>query len=187
MKLIVGLGNPGKKYEKTRHNCGFMAIDCYAKENNLQFKEKFNGLYSEQLINNQKVIFLKPQTFMNSSGDCVSKFVNYYNIDIEDILIIYDDINFDVGTYKIRRKGSAGGHNGLNNIIQNLKTEDIKRIKIGISKNTIPLIDYVLQKFSEEDYNKINNILKDVNHIIDDFISHDIDYLMEKYNGMKDE
>ena len=185
MRLVVGLGNPGLEYNKTRHNVGFMFLDYMGYL--FKLNKKFNALEYETIINNESVMIIKPLSFMNLSGDCVSKFVNYYNIDIEDILIIYDDINFDVGTYKIRRKGSAGGHNGLNNIIQNLQTEDIKRIKIGISKNTIPLIDYVLQKFSEEDYNKINNILKDVNRIIDDFISHDIDYLMEKYNGMKDE
>ena len=151
MKLIVGLGNPGKKYEKTRHNIGFMAIDFYAKKNNLEFQKKFNGLYFEQIINNEKVIFVKPQTYMNLSGNCVREFVNFYNIDLSDILVIYDDYNFEVGTFRIRRDGSAGGHNGIKNIIENLKSENIKRVRVGISKNLIPLEDYVLQKFSKED------------------------------------
>ena len=184
MKLIIGLGNPGKKYEKTRHNCGFMAIDFYAAKNNLEFKNKFEGLFSETTINNEKIIFLKPQTFMNLSGNCVSKFVNYYHINIEDILIIYDDVDFEVGTFKIKRNGSAGGHNGIKNIIECLNTEEIKRIRIGISKNSIPLIDYVLQKFSKEDYDKVSSILPNISDAIDDFIKYDIDTLMMKYNGL---
>ena len=106
MKLIVGLGNPGKEYENTRHNCGFRAIDFYATKNNLNFKNKFNGEYCENRINNEKIILLKPQTFMNLSGDCVVKFVNYYNLKIEDILIIYDDVDFEVGKFKIKRRKS---------------------------------------------------------------------------------
>ena len=182
MKLIIGLGNPGKKYEKTRHNTGFMAIDFYATKNNLEFKNKFNGLYSEQIINNEKVLFLKPQTYMNLSGNCVRDFVNYFNIELSDILVIYDDYNFDVGTFRIRRDGSDGGHNGIKNIIENLKSENIKRVRIGISKNDIPLIDYVLQKFSEEDYKKINELLPTISDIINDFCYLSIDDLMQKYN-----
>ena len=182
MKLIVGLGNPGKRYEKTRHNCGFMAIDFYAAKNNLEFKNKFNGLYAEQIINNEKILFLKPQTYMNLSGNCVRDFVNFYNIELDDILIIYDDYNFDVGTFRIRRDGSDGGHNGIKNIIENLKNENIKRVRIGISKNTIPLEDYVLQKFSNEDYKKVCDILPTISDIINDFCYISIDELMQKYN-----
>ena len=182
MKLIIGLGNPGKKYEKTRHNTGFMAIDFYAQKNNLEFKKKFNGLYSEQIINNEKVLFLKPQTYMNLSGNCVREFVNYFNIELSDILVIYDDYNFDVGTFRIRRDGSDGGHNGIKNIIENLKSENIKRVRIGISKNDISLIDYVLQKFSEEDYKIINELLPTISDIINDFCYLSIDELMQKYN-----
>ena len=116
MILIVGLGNPGLRYENTRHNCGFMAIDYYAKKNNLIFKKKFNGEFAEQTINNEKIIFLKPQTFMNLSGECVIKYMNFYNIDLDNLYVIYDDIDFEIGTYKIKRDGSSGGHNGNNNI-----------------------------------------------------------------------
>ena len=187
MKLIVGLGNPGKQYEKTRHNTGFMAIDFYAAKNNLEFKSKFNGLYAEQIINNEKVLFLKPQTFMNNSGECVIKFVNYFNIDIEDILVIYDDVDFEVGTFRIRRNGTGGRHNGIKNVIQNLKTENIKRVRIGISKNEIPLMDYVLSKFSKEDMEKLESILPTIAEIIYDFPSMSIDDLMQKYNRNKNE
>ena len=110
MKLVVGLGNPGKQYEKTRHNCGFMAIDYYANKNDLKFKKKFNGLYAETLINGNKLILLKPQTYMNLSGFCVKKFVDFYNIDLNDILVIYDDKDFETGTFKIKRDGSSAGH-----------------------------------------------------------------------------
>jgi PTH1 family peptidyl-tRNA hydrolase len=127
MKLIVGLGNPEKKYENTRHNCGFRAIDFYAAKNNLVFKNKYNSLYSEQIINNEKVIFVKPQTYMNLSGNAVRQFVKFYNLDIKDLLIIYDDVDFEIGTFKIKRGGSSGGHNGMNNIIDNLHTNDIQR------------------------------------------------------------
>ena len=183
MILIVGLGNPGIRYKNTRHNCGFMAIDYYAKNNNLVFKNKFNGEYAEQTINNEKVIFLKPQTYMNLSGECVSKYINFFHIDLKDVYIIYDDVDFEIGTFKIKRNGSSGGHNGINNIISLLKTEEIKRIRIGISKNDIPLIDYVLKKLSKEEKEKIDSIMPKIAQVIGDIPYHDIDYLMEKYNG----
>lgn len=182
MKLVVGLGNPGKQYEKTRHNCGFRAIDFYATKNNLTFKNKFNSLYIENVVNNEKIILVKPQTFMNLSGSAVKKFVDFYNIDLEDLIIIYDDIDFKTGIFKIKRNGSSGGHNGVKNIIDNLKTEEIQRIRIGISKNEIPLIDYVLGKFSKEDNKIIDSILPIISDVIDDFSNKNIDKLMEKYN-----
>ena len=182
MKLVVGLGNPEKKYEFTRHNCGFRAIDYYASKNNLSFKSKFNGHYAETIVNNTKLILLKPQTYMNLSGESVIKFVNYYNINIEDILVIYDDVDFEVGKFKLRRGGSSGGHNGINNIIDLLKTQNISRLRMGISKNNIPLMDYVLGKFSSEENEKIESILPVISNSINDFSVHNIDELMEKYN-----
>ncbi len=182
MKLVVGLGNPGKKYEKTRHNCGFRAIDFYAAKKNLLFKEKFDSLYSEIIINNEKVILIKPQTYMNLSGIAVRKFVDYYNLELKDLLIIHDDVDFDIGTFKIKRNGSSAGHNGIKNIIDNFKTEEIQRIRIGISKNEIPLMDYVLGKFSDEENKLIDSILPTIAEIIDDFSVDDIDKLMEKFN-----
>ena len=187
MKLVVGLGNPGKEYEKTRHNCGFRAIDFYATKNNLSFKKKFNGEFCEQVINNEKIILLKPQTYMNLSGDSVIKFVNYYNIKLEDILIIYDDVDFETGTFKIKRGGSSAGHNGIKSVINSLKTDNICRIRIGISKNEISLMDYVTGKFSKEDNFKIDSILPIINEIITDYANNDIDYLMQKYNRNSNE
>ena len=182
MKLIVGLGNPDKKYENTRHNCGFRAIDFYAAKNNLSFKKKFDALYSEQIINNEKVIFVKPQTYMNLSGNSVRQFVKFYNLDIKDLLIIYDDVDFEIGTFRIKRGGSSGGHNGMNNIIENLHTNDIQRVRIGISKNEIPLIDYVLGKFSKEDNEKLESVFETLCSVMEDFTIVDIDRLMDKYN-----
>lgn len=182
MKLVVGLGNPGKEYENTRHNCGFRAIDFYVEKNNLAMKKKFNGLYAEHVINNEKIILLKPQTFMNLSGNSVQAFANYYNIHIDDILVIYDDVDFEVGKFKIKRGGSSAGHNGIKDIINKLKTEQIQRIRVGISKNNIELMNYVLGKFSKEDNEKINSVVEEISNIIEDFSKYNIDTLMDKYN-----
>ena len=122
------------------------------------------------------------KTYMNLSGESVIEFVKYYNIDLKDLIVIYDDIDFEVGTFKIKRNGSAGGHNGIKNIIEHLKTENIQRIRIGISKNNIPLDKYVIEKFTQEEDEKINQILPTISNIIEDFTMYDIDKLMEKYN-----
>ena len=183
MKLIVGLGNPGKKYELTRHNCGFLIIDNFAKKHCLSFKSKYNGLYTEQLINGEKAILLKPQTYMNLSGNCVQKFVKFYNIDMNDLYVIHDDINFEVGKYKIRRNGSDGGHNGIKSIIHSLNSQDFHRIKIGINKNEIPLEDYVLQKIPRKEFEIIKKVIEEVSNIIEDVTIFNIDKIMEKYNS----
>ena len=183
MKLIVGLGNKGNEYNNTRHNVGFMAIDEYLKKYNLELnKSKFDGLYCETNINNEKIILLKPQKYMNLSGDVIIKYINYFKIDINDILIIHDDMSLEIGTFKIRYKGGSGGHNGLKNIENNLKTNEYKRIKIGISKNNIDMIDYVLGKFSNEELVKLNSVIKIMPDIIDDFVSLSFENLMNKYN-----
>ena len=179
MKLIVGLGNPGKEYERTRHNIGFMVIDNYL--GNVNFKDKFNGQYYEENINGERVIFLKPKTFMNNSGLCVREFVNYYNILNNDIMVIQDDLDLEIGTIKFKINSSSGGHNGIKSIISNLHGEDFFRMKIGIGKNTNDVIDYVLGKMSKRELDLIDfNI---INNSIDDFINNDYNYVMNKYNG----
>ena len=185
MKMIVGLGNPGKEYELTRHNMGFMVINYYAKLNNISdFKEKFNGLYAKVYKDNEYFVLLKPLSYMNLSGTVIKKFASFYKIKPEDILIIHDDLDLPVGKIKIKYKGSSGGHNGIKNIIENLKTEEFPRFKIGISKSDdITYKDYVLGKFNSEDIEKINKILEFSPSIIDDFISLNIERLMSKYNG----
>ena len=184
MKLIVGLGNPGKEYENTRHNVGFFIIDNYLKTKNIiDFKSKFNGLYVDTIINGEKVIFLKPQSYMNLSGEVVKKFVDFYKIPIENILIIHDDLDIELGKYKLKTNSSSGGHNGLKNIELHLKTQDYKRLKIGISNNkTLDTKDYVLGHFSKEERKIIDNSIKICQNIIDDFIKIDFDRLMGKYN-----
>lgn len=180
MKLIVGLGNPGKEYENTRHNIGFMALDNYLGK--VDFKEKDNYSIYEKNINNEKVIFLKPLTFMNESGQAVKKIINYYKINIEDILVIYDEMDFEVGQYKIKKSGSSAGHNGIKSIINYLKTEDFKRIRIGISKPKGNSIDFVLGKFNASDLKIIKETLNTINNIINDYLVLDFEKLMSKYN-----
>lgn len=183
VKLIVGLGNKGNEYNNTRHNVGFMVIDEYLKKYEIVLnKEKFDGLYCDTIINGEKVIILKPQKYMNLSGEVISKFINYFKIKIDDVLIIHDDMDLELGSYKIRYKGGAGGHNGLKNIELNLKTNEYKRIKIGVSKNNIDVVDYVLGKFKDEELKKLNKVIKIMPNIIDDFLKMSFENLMNKYN-----
>ena len=183
MKLIVGLGNKGNEYNNTRHNVGFMVIDNYINKNNLTLKSKLDGLYAETIINSEKVIFLKPQNYINLSGDVISKYIKYFKIDIKDILVIHDDMDLEIGTFKIRYKGGSAGHNGLKNIESNLKTNEYKIIKIGISKNNIDKVDYVLGKFSSTELSKLNKVIDITYNIIEDFVSLSFENLMNKYNG----
>ena len=184
MKLIVGLGNPGREYENTRHNIGFMTIDAFASKLGLSItSEKFNGLYTQTIINNEKVILLKPQSYINLSGEVIRKYVDYYKIDINDILIIHDDLDLPVGSYKLKQKGSSGGHNGLKNIELHLGTQIYKRIKIGISNNKfVDTKDYVLGKISKEDNALIDDVKKTVMNILDDYFKLSFTDLMSKYN-----
>lgn len=176
MKLIVGLGNPGKNYDNTRHNIGFMVLDKYL--GNVSYKNKFNGLYYEK----SGVIFLKPQTYMNNSGECVLKFVKYYNINIEDIMVIQDDLDINIGKFKFKVNSSSGGHNGIKSIINHLHTDAFFRLKIGIlNEKKDDVIDFVLGKINKCDIDKI-----DFNKIcdsIDAFINYDYTYVMNNFNG----
>lgn len=184
MKLIVGLGNPGKEYINTRHNAGFMFVDKLLEFYNCNnMKSKFGGLYSETTINNEKVIFLKPQEYINLSGIVIKKYVDYFKIDISDILVINDDLDLKTGSIKIKMSGSSGGHNGLKNIELCLGTKDYKRIKIGISNNkNIDTKDYVLGKIDDGDMKLINSIIEMAPTIIDDYFSMSFSNLMTKYN-----
>jgi len=184
MKLIIGLGNPGKEYDNTRHNVGFMALDSYAKVKNLNFnKNKFDGLYLDTIIKGEKVILLKPLKYMNLSGEVIKKYVEYFKIDVSDILIIHDDMDLEIGTFKIRYKGGTAGHNGLKDIEKNLSTNEYKRIKVGISKNkNIDTVNYVLGKFTKDEMIKLENVLNLLTNVIDDFINLSFENLMNKYN-----
>lgn len=158
MKLIVGLGNPGEKYDLTKHNVGYIVLDELARLNDLTFKyeAKFEAFVSMATINGNKAIIAKPTTYVNLSGNAVSKIMNYYNIELEDLLVIFDDIHLDPGTIRIREVGGHGGHNGVRNIIDHVKTKRFKRIKIGIGNNTkVELNHHVLSRFSKSEMNKL--------------------------------
>ena len=185
MKLIVGLGNPGKEYENTRHNIGYIFIDEFAKELNVSVnKKKFNGYYIKTKVMGEDLILLKPLSYMNLSGEVVKKFVDYFNIDIGDILIINDDLDLYLGNFKLKSSGSSGGHNGLKNIEKHLGTSNYKRLKIGISNNKdMDTRDYVLGNFSKVEKNILDELKDTVLKILNDFITVDFDILMAKYNS----
>ena len=183
MKLIVGLGNPGFEYDKTRHNVGFYYLDKYAEKLNIQFKEKFNAMYAKTKIENDDVVLLKPLTYMNLSGEAVIKFVNYYKIKSEDILVLHDDLDMELGRIKLKENGSSGGHNGIKNIILHLNTENFKHLKIGISKNNlVDTKDYVLGKFSAEEFKIVENNEEKILNILNDYFCLSFNDLMSKYN-----
>lgn len=154
MKLIVGLGNPTEKYDNTRHNVGFDVIDALVEQYGFALDTiKHKGVYGKGMIEGQAVILLKPMTYMNLSGESVGAVANYYKIAPEDVIVICDDINLDMGRLRIRRKGSAGGHNGIKNIIAHLQTEDFPRIRVGVGMKPahMDLADYVLSHFSKQE------------------------------------
>lgn len=161
MKCIIGLGNIGNEYENTRHNIGFIMLDKLSNKYDIKIdKKKKKCIYGEGIIEGKKVSLIKPTTYMNLSGEAIVEIMNWYKIGIEDILVIVDDIDLPFGTVRYRKKGSAGTHNGLRNILLNLKDENFARIKVGIENRNglpIPLIDYVLQKFSKEEIEKLND------------------------------
>lgn len=184
MKLIVGLGNPGKDYQDTRHNVGFMVIDNYLGTSD--WKEKFNALYHETRINGEKVIFIKPLTYMNLSGDAVVKYVNYYDVDISDIFVIHDDLDLSFGSYKLKKDSSAGGHNGIKSIINRLGTQKFSRLKVGVSNNkNIDTKDYVLGRFSKNESEELRKLQSTFNEIIESFICNGIERTMNIYNTKK--
>ena len=184
MKLIVGLGNPGREYENTRHNIGFMVLN-YFPGNNFQ-QERFNALYYKTKVNGEDVVFVEPLTYMNLSGEAVVRFANFYKIEPKDILIIQDDLDLPVAKYRLKYKSSAGGHNGIKSIIKCLGTDEVPRLKIGISNNKLmDTKDYVLHKFTGEELEELNAIIPKMEEIIKYFIDHGIVDTMSKYNSGK--
>jgi len=184
MKLIVGLGNPGNEYVNTRHNAGFLAIDRICDTLGISLnKLKFKGEYYQGIKDGVKFILLKPQTYMNLSGECVIKFAEYFDIVDEDILVIYDDMDTDIGKIRLRASGSGGGQNGMKNIIQHLGTKDIPRLRIGIGKKSIPnMKDFVLSKFREEEIKPFSDALDQATQASLYFLDNPIDKVMNKYN-----
>jgi PTH1 family peptidyl-tRNA hydrolase len=186
MKLVVGLGNPTARYDKTRHNVGFEVIDALADKYNIALDTmKHKGMYGKGKIDGQSVILLKPMTFMNLSGESVALVSGYYKVAPEDIIVIYDDINLDVGRLRIREKGSAGGHNGMKNIIAHLGTEEFPRLRIGVGMKPpkMDLADYVLSHFSEEEQALMNQGYDKACEALKLLLLDDIPQAMNQYNG----
>lgn len=184
MKLIVGLGNPDKKYAKTRHNVGYMIVDGLAEQEKTKFyyEQKFLGLVADYNINGNKAILLKPVTYMNLSGRSVIKVINYFKIPIEDVLIIYDDADVNLGSIKLRLTGGSGGHKGMEDIINNLHTKDIKRLRVGIGKDE-NMIDFVLSKFSKAERKIIEPVFDTSKEVISEFVKGiDFHLLMNEFN-----
>ena len=183
MFLIVGLGNPGKEYDGTRHNIGFAAIDYIADKYNIELNRiKFKGVFGEGLINGKKVILLKPTTYMNLSGESIREVVNFYKISNEEIIVIYDDISLEVGRIRIREKGSHGGHNGIKSIIANLGTDVFPRVKIGVGAPKGNLVSHVLGKFSDEEVEILRESIKASSDATSIIISNTKE-AMNKLNG----
>lgn len=185
MYLIVGLGNPGKKYEETRHNIGFMTLDLLGKRNDIEInKLKFNGAYGEGRIGKNKVILLKPLTYMNNSGQAVREIANYYKIDMDKIIIIMDDIDIEPYTVRVKSKGSGGTHNGMKSVINHMGNNNITRVKIGVGKNEIgmDLADFVLSKFPKNNSEEIKEVTKIAVEAVEEIVENGIDKAMNKFN-----
>ncbi|WP_339060694.1 aminoacyl-tRNA hydrolase [Tepidibacillus marianensis] len=188
MKLIVGLGNPGKNYQNTKHNIGFLAIDQMLDdlmtETTFTTKSKFNAFLYEGKWDQEKVIFVKPLTYMNVSGEAVKPILDWYKCSIEDIVVIYDDLDLPLGKVRLREKGSSGGHNGIKSLIYHLDTDEFKRVKIGIDRSkVISVIDYVLTPFKKEEMPAMKESLLIASQAIQEWIKgEDFRKVMSQYN-----
>ncbi|MGA4466688.1 aminoacyl-tRNA hydrolase [Bacillus bombysepticus] len=186
MKLIVGLGNPGREYELTRHNIGFMAIDELAKRWNISLNEqKFKGVFGAGFVNGEKVILLKPLTYMNLSGESIRPLMDYYKIDVEDFVVMYDDLDIPVGKLRLRMKGSAGGHNGVKSTISHLGTQEFQRIRMGIDrpKNGMKVVDYVLGRFTSEEIPNVNHSIEKAADACEEWLNKPFLQIMNTFNS----
>jgi peptidyl-tRNA hydrolase, PTH1 family len=187
IKLIVGLGNPGQQYEKTRHNAGFLFLDSLASERARTWSNKadFQGLMSECTFANEKIILLKPQAYMNRSGQSVGKVARYYKIMPEEILVVHDELDFDAGVVKLKKDGGHAGHNGLRDIITHLGTKDFYRLRIGIGRPPVGMVvaDYVLSTPPKNDWQLMFAAIAHGMGFIDQIIAGDVAAAMNKLNG----
>ena len=187
MYLVIGLGNPGKQYDMTRHNIGFHTIDYIADEWGVKVnKIKYKALYGEGKINGEKVLLIKPQTYMNLSGESVIDFVNFFKVPTENIIVISDDVSLPVGKLRLRAKGSAGGHNGLKSIIYQLGKDNFPRIKMGVGApqhEDYDLADYVLGRFTRDEIPVMEDAIKKARLSVETLIKEDVLAAMNKYNG----
>ncbi|MEF9939804.1 MAG: aminoacyl-tRNA hydrolase [Clostridium sp.] len=187
MYIIAGLGNPGKEYEGTRHNTGFMTIDVLADRYNIDIREKAHkALIGKGVIEGQKVILVKPQTYMNLSGESIRSVMDFYKVTPENFIVIFDDISLEPGQLRIRKKGSAGGHNGIKNIIAQLGTQEFARIKVGVGAkpSRMDLADYVLGHFSKGEKVLMEQAYKDGAAAAADMMTAGIDDAMNQFNGL---
>lgn len=185
MYIVIGLGNPGKDYTNTRHNIGFSVIDYLSKEYNINLnKIKFKSVFGEGYIGREKVILCKPQTYMNNSGLAVREIVDFYKVDLSNLIVIVDDIDIDFATLRIKRKGSAGSHNGLKSIINHIQRDDFPRIKIGIGSKhpKQDLADFVLSRFSKEELKDMEIAARKAADAVKVMIDDDITEAMNIYN-----
>lgn len=187
MFLIVGLGNPGKEYEHTRHNVGFDVIDLLSEKYNIEVsRKKFKGVYGNGKIGSENVLFLKPMTYMNLSGESVKEIMDFYKIPNENVIVIYDDISLEVGKLRIREKGSAGGHNGIKNIISHIGNDIFPRIKVGVGKPMkSDLVYHVLGKLPKEERSKLEKIFEYTADAVEVIIEDCAAEAMNKFNGVK--
>ncbi|WP_027399907.1 aminoacyl-tRNA hydrolase [Anaerovorax odorimutans] len=184
MYVIVGLGNPGRKYENTKHNIGFITIDYLAEKNDIKInKIKHKALVGEGFISGHKVLLVKPQTYMNLSGNSVREIVEYYKINMEDLIVIYDDIDIELGRLRIRKKGSAGTHNGMKSIIYDIQSDQFPRVRIGIgNQGKMDLANYVIGKFHPDSIKTMQEAVKKAALSIECIIEKGIDKAMNEYN-----
>lgn len=184
MYLVVGLGNPGREYDGTRHNVGFMVIDYMSQKFGFNMsKIKFKGLLGEYVLNGEKILFLKPSTYMNLSGESVKAAAAFYSIPNENIIIVYDDIALDVGRLRIRPFGSDGGHNGMKSIIYQLNSKDFPRVRIGTGKPNYDIVSYVLGKFTKDEKEIISCVIKMSSDAVQEIIENNVQNAMNKFNN----
>lgn len=184
MFLVVGLGNPGDDYNKTRHNIGFEVIDKLAEMYKINVnRSKFKGVYGDFRSGSEKIILLKPTTYMNLSGESVIEAAEYFNIPNEKIIVIHDDVSLDAGRLRIREKGSSGGQNGVKNIIHHLGTQEFNRIKVGVGKPKGNLVSHVLGKFPKEEQEIMEKSIEAACHAVECMIKHDVNKAMNQFNG----
>jgi len=184
--IVAGLGNPGKEYEKTRHNAGFLSIDYIAGRLGVSInRAKFHALVGEGEIAGKRVLFMKPETYMNNSGVAIAEAATFYKIPAQNVIVLHDEISFDPGLFRIRRKGSAGGHNGLKSIIAHLGSQDFPRVKIGVGQKPTPeydLADWVLGKMPAADCEKITEKFGDIHTSVELIVSGKIDEAMNRFS-----
>ncbi|ERJ80193.1 aminoacyl-tRNA hydrolase [Peptostreptococcaceae bacterium oral taxon 113 str. W5053] len=188
MILVVGLGNPGNQYENTRHNVGFLTVDILAKKLNSSVKKlKFKSLYGETRLNTEKLILIKPQTFMNNSGESVREWVNFYKVPPENLIVIQDDIDIPFATLRLRQKGSAGTHNGMKSIIYQIQKDNFPRVKIGVGQKNgqMDLADFVLSGFVKEEQKAIEEAILLAADAVLDIVKNGIEHAMNRYNMRK--